>query len=117
MKIGDGSITHKNTQQYFSTSMWSFENITKDRLCEKLGLDKKKGSIILIAQSRNIYTALYDIVNLVWYDNTEITLTHLLKDYEIVKLDSNGAITGDSQNYGFDYVIALATLGYNVNYF
>ena len=97
--------------------MWSFETLTKDRLCKELGLDKQKGSIILIAQSRNIYTPLYDIVNLIWYDNTEITLTHLLKDYEIVKLNSNSAITGDSQNYGFDYEIALATLGYNVNYF
>lgn len=92
--------------------------LSKDSLCDSLGLSKQSGAVLLAISSRNIYSNGVQLAFMYWFDNNEVGLTdvYATNGYSLVEIQ-NGSIIGRENIFGFRYTIALSVIGVIPTYY
>ena len=108
----DGTATYKNNQRFASWHFLSQNKLSKNSICDSLGLNKVSGSVLLQAQSKDIGDSIYQLFILYWHNTTQVALTTIsYKDTILVTVD-NTDLTGIASGYYID----LSVIGYNDKY-
>lgn len=107
-KLNGALGSYQKTVKYL---FGSSTGLSKDSLCEALGLSKQAGALILSASSRNISASGVQLAFMYWFDTNSVGLRNIFvtENAPFVTLQ-NDSITGLDSLYGFSYTIALSVL-------
>lgn len=104
-------MTLGNFQKTVKYILNSSTGLSKDSLCEALGLSKQAGALILSASGRNVAASGVQLAFMYWFDTNSVGLRNIFvtNNAPFVTLQ-NDIITGLESLYGFSYAIALSVL-------